>query len=151
MMPRNKHIYGKNVFKYPKFLHNKPVLRRPSGWPGLNTPHAHTMVKTLKLAIQLFLELLFQIWFQKYYICPLETEFLINKHKNRSRLLFTFPGLVRAWGVSCQIASGYNSKHCSKLLLKKDSIPFLSSYAHSSIATCKVTTPKCDTCFSLVT
>jgi hypothetical protein len=31
---------------------------------------------------------------------------------------------------------GYNAKHCSKLLLKKYFIPFLSNYAHSSTATC---------------
>jgi hypothetical protein len=32
--------------------------------------------------------------------------------------------------------SGYSAKHCSKSLLKKDFIPFLSSYAHSSTITC---------------
>jgi hypothetical protein len=32
--------------------------------------------------------------------------------------------------------SGYNTKHCSKSLLKRDFIPFLSNYAHSSTATC---------------
>jgi hypothetical protein len=31
---------------------------------------------------------------------------------------------------------GYNAKHCNKSLLKKDFIPFLNSYAHSSTATC---------------
>jgi hypothetical protein len=30
----------------------------------------------------------------------------------------------------------YSAKHCSKLLLKKDFIPFLSSYAHSFITAC---------------
>jgi hypothetical protein len=30
--------------------------------------------------------------------------------------------------------SGYSAKHCSKSLLKKDLIPFRSSYAHSSSA-----------------
>jgi hypothetical protein len=32
--------------------------------------------------------------------------------------------------------SGYSVKHCSKSLLKRDFIPFLSNIAHSSIATC---------------
>jgi hypothetical protein len=32
--------------------------------------------------------------------------------------------------------SGYTTKHCSESLLKKDFIPFLSSYAHSSTVTC---------------
>jgi hypothetical protein len=41
-------------------------------------------VKTLKLAIFLFLEFWLQIWFQKYHISPIGTEFLINKHKNRA-------------------------------------------------------------------
>jgi hypothetical protein len=71
--------------------------------PGLNTPHTCTMVKILKLAIYLFLEFWLQIWFQKCYISPNDTQFLINKQKNRGRFLFTFPGLVWAWGVSCQI------------------------------------------------
>jgi hypothetical protein len=31
---------------------------------------------------------------------------------------------------------GYSAKHCSKSLLKKDFIAFLSSYAHSFTATC---------------
>jgi hypothetical protein len=30
---------------------------------------------------------------------------------------------------------GYSAKHCSKSLLKKDFIPFLSSYAHSFTGT----------------
>jgi hypothetical protein len=68
------------------------------------------MVKTLKLAIYLFLEFWLQIWFQKYYISSNGPQFLINKHKNRGRFLFTFPGLVRAWGVSCQIEGG--ELHC---------------------------------------
>jgi hypothetical protein len=37
------------------------------------------------LAIHLFLEILFQIWFLKYYISPYATQFLINKDKNRGR------------------------------------------------------------------
>jgi hypothetical protein len=45
-----------------------------------------------------------QIWFQKHYISSNGTQFLINKHKNRGKFLFTFPDLVRASGVSCQIA-----------------------------------------------
>jgi hypothetical protein len=32
--------------------------------------------------------------------------------------------------------SGYSAKYCSKSLLKRDFIPFLSNYAHSSTATC---------------
>jgi hypothetical protein len=32
--------------------------------------------------------------------------------------------------------SGYCTKHCSKSLLKRDFIPFLSNYAHSSTSTC---------------
>jgi hypothetical protein len=32
--------------------------------------------------------------------------------------------------------SGYSAKHYSKSLLKRDFIPFLSNYAHSSTATC---------------
>jgi hypothetical protein len=32
--------------------------------------------------------------------------------------------------------SGYSAVHCCKSLLKKDFIPFLSNYAHSSTATC---------------
>jgi hypothetical protein len=67
--------------------------------PGLNTPQARTMVKTLKLVIYLFSEFWLQIWFQKYYISLHGTQFLIKKHKNRGRFLFTFPGLVPAWGV----------------------------------------------------
>jgi hypothetical protein len=43
------------------------------------------MVKTLKLAIYLFLEFWLQIWFQKYYIILDGTQFLFNKHKNRGR------------------------------------------------------------------
>jgi hypothetical protein len=68
------------------------VCRRT--WLGLNTPHTRTIVKTLKLAIRLFLEFWLQIWFQKYYISTNGTQFLINKHKNRGRFLFTFPDLV---------------------------------------------------------
>jgi hypothetical protein len=37
--------------------------------------------------------------------------------------------------------SSYSAKHCSKSLLQKDFIPFLSSYAHSSIATCTFLLP----------
>jgi hypothetical protein len=44
--------------------------------------------KTLKLAIFIFFKFWFQIWFQKYYISPSSTQFLINKHKNRGRFLF---------------------------------------------------------------
>jgi hypothetical protein len=72
---------------------------------GLNTPHARTMVKTLKLAIYLVLKIWLQIWFHKYYISPYARQFLINKHKNRDKFLFTFPGSVWAWGVSFQIAA----------------------------------------------
>jgi hypothetical protein len=57
----------------------------PSRRPGLNTPHALTMVITLKLAIYLFLECWLQIWFQKYYISSSGNQILINKHKNRGR------------------------------------------------------------------
>jgi hypothetical protein len=32
--------------------------------------------------------------------------------------------------------SGYSVKHCTKSLLKKDFIPFLSGYVHSSTVTC---------------
>jgi hypothetical protein len=46
-------------------------------------------VKTLKLAIFIFILFLFQIWFQKYYISSDGNQFLINKHKNRGRFLFT--------------------------------------------------------------
>jgi hypothetical protein len=45
--------------------------------------------KTLKLAIFIFKNFWLQIWFQKYYISPYESQFLINKHKNRGRFLFT--------------------------------------------------------------
>jgi hypothetical protein len=37
--------------------------------------------------------------------------------------------------------SGYSAKHCSKSVLKKDFIPFLSSYVHSSIVTCSPPLP----------
>jgi hypothetical protein len=95
-------------------LHSKLSKTTPLG-PGLNTPHACTMVKTLKLEIYLFLEFWFQIWFQKYFISPNATQFLINKHKNRGRFLFTFLGLVRAWGVSCQIAPLVPNVHSIKM------------------------------------
>jgi hypothetical protein len=49
------------------------------------------MVKTLELANYLFLDFRFQIWSPKYYISPYDTQFLINKHKNRGKFLFTFP------------------------------------------------------------
>jgi hypothetical protein len=45
--------------------------------------------KILKLAILFLFLFLFQIWFQKYYISPHDTQFLINEHKNRGRFLFT--------------------------------------------------------------
>jgi hypothetical protein len=44
------------------------------------------VVKTLKLAIYLFLEFRLQIWFQKDSISPNGTQFLINKHKNRGKI-----------------------------------------------------------------
>jgi hypothetical protein len=44
--------------------------------------------KTLKLAIFILKKFWLQIWFQKYYISPIDAQFLINKHKNRGRLLF---------------------------------------------------------------
>jgi hypothetical protein len=50
-------------------------------WPPLIAP----VVKTLKLAIYLFLEIWLQIWFQKYYTNPNDIQFLVNKHKNRGR------------------------------------------------------------------
>jgi Na+/alanine symporter len=44
------------------------------------------VVKTLKLVIHLFLECQLQIWFQKYDISPSDTQFLINKDKNREAM-----------------------------------------------------------------
>jgi hypothetical protein len=76
---------------------------RLDGWKGQGETSSRSY-NALKLAIYLFLEFWLQIWFQKYYISSNETQFLINKHKNRGRFLFTFPGSVRAWGMSCQIA-----------------------------------------------
>jgi hypothetical protein len=46
------------------------------------------LVKTLKLANYFFYKFWFQIWFQKYYISLNDTQFLINKHKNKGRFLF---------------------------------------------------------------
>jgi hypothetical protein len=51
----------------------------------VNRPPHCPMVKTLKLAIYLFLEFRIQIWFQKYHFSPNATQFLIKKHKNRGR------------------------------------------------------------------
>jgi hypothetical protein len=53
--------------------------------PGWTNPLIAPLVKTLKLAIYLFLEFWLQIWFQKYSISSNDTQFLINKHKNRGR------------------------------------------------------------------
>jgi hypothetical protein len=61
--------------------YNAVCICRPGWTDTLIAP----MVKTLKLAIYLFLEFWLQIWFQKYYISPPGTQFLINKHKNRGR------------------------------------------------------------------
>jgi hypothetical protein len=59
--------------------------------PGWTDPLIAPVVKTLKLAIYLFLEFWLQIWFQKYCISPNDTQFLINKDKNRGTFFFTFP------------------------------------------------------------
>jgi hypothetical protein len=72
-----------------------------------NWPLIALVVKTLKLVTYLFLETWSQIWFQKYYICSYGTQYLINKDKNRGKLLFTFPhpssnegneGVSSPWG-----------------------------------------------------
>jgi hypothetical protein len=54
-------------------------------WPRWTDPLIAPMIKTLKLAIYLFLEFWLQIWFQKYYISSNGIQFLINKHKNRGK------------------------------------------------------------------
>ena len=46
-------------------------------------------IKTLKLVIFILKKFWLQIWFQKYYISPNATQFLINEHKNKGRFLFT--------------------------------------------------------------
>jgi hypothetical protein len=51
--------------------------------PGWTDPLIAPVVKTLKLAIYLFLKFWFQIRFQKYSISSNGTQFLLNKHKNR--------------------------------------------------------------------
>jgi hypothetical protein len=97
-------FFGANRESIARRVKYSATQKQPSGaGSGLNTPHARTMVKTLKLTICLFLKFWLQIWFQKYYISLNGTQFLINKHKNRGRFLFTFPGLVRAWG--CPVKS----------------------------------------------
>jgi hypothetical protein len=59
--------------------------------PWWTDPLVAPMVKILKLAIYLFLELGLQIWFQKYYIRPNGTQFLINKDKNRGHIFVYIP------------------------------------------------------------
>jgi hypothetical protein len=59
----------------------KLALQRP-GWID---PLIAPVVKTVKLAIYLFLEIWLQICFQKYHISPNDIQFLINKDKNRGK------------------------------------------------------------------
>jgi hypothetical protein len=47
----------------------------PVCWPGLNTPHARTMVKTLKLALYLFLEIDFKFGFKSIILVQMELSF----------------------------------------------------------------------------
>jgi hypothetical protein len=51
-------------------------LDEPSGWPRM-------------LAKKKKKKKIYKILFQKYYISPCGTQFLINKQKNRGRVLFT--------------------------------------------------------------
>jgi hypothetical protein len=64
---------------------NSSGYRGPNIRPGWTDPLIAPMVKSLKLAICLFLDFWLQIWFQKYYISPNDTQFLINKHKNKGK------------------------------------------------------------------
>jgi hypothetical protein len=56
---------------------------------------------------------------------------LIKKHKNRGRFLFTFPGLVRAWAVSCQIGK---EGQCGRSWLEAGGIDSLEADHCSSLA-----------------
>jgi hypothetical protein len=79
--------HGRKFVQRHTDLSCSPMMLRP-GWTN---PLVAPVVKTLKLAIYLFLDFWVQIYFQKYYIRPNGTQFLINKDKNRGRYLFTFP------------------------------------------------------------
>jgi hypothetical protein len=48
-----------------------------------------------------------QIWFQKHYINPGGTQFLINKHKNRGRFLFNGP----PWKAPCPLLEQLQPMH----------------------------------------